>query len=421
MRRRLPPVLRRRDYALFWCATLTRALATQMVAVAVGWQVYAVRERPFDLGLVGLAEFVPLLVLALPAGHLSDRFSRRIVLVLSTLVSLVTTAMLLALTVLGPDAVWPFLLLAAGTGAAAALGNPAGRSLPPELVPATLLAPAMALRSIAGQTGIVAGPALGGLLFAVQPELVYAVALALFAAAASLAATLHRRGGWTPRAGAAPGLAHVLGGIAFLRRSRIVLGAIMLDLFAVLLGGAVALLPVFARTILHVGPTGLGILRSAPAAGALVAGVLLTRRPLGRRAGTAPARRRRALRREHRRLRALPLLPPLGRRPRRQRLRRHVQHQHQDDDRGARDPERAARPRQRGRDGVRQRVERAGCVRVRRRRGADRHRAGGRGGRRRNDRDRRPVDAPVPGPGAPRPARGAAPGRAGAAEAARAY
>jgi MFS family permease len=277
VRHRLPPVLRQRDYALYWLGTLLRMVPTQMVAVAIGWQVYSIHHDPFDLGLIGLAEFLPLPLLALPAGQLADRISRRLVLALSIVVSIATAVGLLLVTLAGADRLWPFLVLAFASGATTALGSPAQRALPPELVAPELLASAMALRSIAGQVGVVAGPALGGLVFALSPSAVYASSIALYACALATTVALHRAGGWAPSADRAPGLAHLLGGIVFLRRSQVVLGAILLDLFAVLLGGAVALLPVFAKSILHTGPVGLGVLRSAPAVGALVAGALLTR------------------------------------------------------------------------------------------------------------------------------------------------
>jgi len=256
-----------------------------MVAVAVGWQVYAIHHDPFDLGLVGLAEFLPLPLLALPAGQLADRLSRRLALAISLVASLVVTAGLLAVTVAAPQALWAFLVLAFLSGVALAIGSPAARAMTPELVPVELLGSAMALRSIAAQIGVVVGPAVGGLLFALRPESVYVVSLAFLGVSLGCTIALHRAGGWVPPGDEAPGLAHLLGGIRFLRRSRIVLGAILLDLFAVLFGGAVALLPVFAKTILHTGPVGLGVLRSAPAVGALAAGAWLTRHPTSRHAG----------------------------------------------------------------------------------------------------------------------------------------
>ncbi len=280
-------MLRQRDYAFLWVALLVMAVATQMTAVAVGWQVYAIHRNPFDLGLIGLAEFVPLPLLALPAGHVADRFPRRFVFAISLVVEIAVTALLLVVSLAGARQLWPFLALATATGVAGALGSPAGRAIPPELVPTDLLASAMALRSIAGQAAVVGGPAVGGVLFAVRPELVYGLAIGLLAVGLGcvLALGAPRVAGRVARAGPAPGLAGLLAGIGFIRRTPVMLGAISLDLFAVLFGGAVALLPVFARSILHTGPAGLGVLRSAPAVGALVAGALIARRPLRSHAG----------------------------------------------------------------------------------------------------------------------------------------
>jgi MFS family permease len=255
-----------------------------MVAVAVGWQVYAVHHHPFDIGLVGLAEFVPLPLLALPTGQLADRISRRFVVVLSLVIAIVDAVLLLGVTLAGAHQVWPFVALALLSGAALGLGTPSARAMTPELVSAADVPAGMALRTMANQFGIVVGPALGGLLFALRPSVVYLVAVVFFvvALACMLAVRPHEVRGGTSEV---PGLAHLFGGVTFLRRSRVVLGAILLDLFAVLFGGAVALLPAFARDILHVGPVGLGFLRSAPAVGAIAGGTILARRPTTSRAG----------------------------------------------------------------------------------------------------------------------------------------
>src|SRR5256885_3561980 len=178
---RIPPVLRRRSYARLFVALLAMGLGSQMVAVAVGWQVYAIHRSALDLGLIGLLEFAPLPLLALPAGHLADRFSRRTVFAASLALNVAVTLGLLAVSLTTSHSLWPYLVLAAATGAATALGMPAARALPPMLVPLDLIESAMALRSIAFQTGFAAGPALGGLLFAVRPELAYAAAAALLA------------------------------------------------------------------------------------------------------------------------------------------------------------------------------------------------------------------------------------------------
>jgi Transmembrane secretion effector len=265
---------------------IAEGFGIQMVAVAIGWQVYSINHSPLDLGLIGLAEFVPLLVLALPSGQLADRFSRRLVFAVALALNAAVALALLVITLEGATRLWAFLALAAGNGVAASIANPAARALGPSLVPAILLPSAMALRSIAFQSGSVAGPALGGLLFSIHPELVYIVATGLLALGVGALAAIHEPDEPQGQHRAAPGLGSVLAGIHFIRRTPVMLGAITLDLFAVLFGGAVALLPLFARTILHTGPLGLGVLRSAPAVGALAAGVILTRRPLKGNTGT---------------------------------------------------------------------------------------------------------------------------------------
>jgi MFS family permease len=281
-------VLRRRDYALLWLALLAMGLASQMIAVAVGWQVYAIHRSALDLGLIGLLEFVPLLLLALPAGHLADRFSRRAIFAASLVLEVLVGVGLIVVSLTASDTLWPYLLLATATGVAAALGTPAARALPPMLVPLDLIQSALALRSIAFQVGFACGPAIGGLLFAIQPELAYAVATGLLVL--GLAAIV---GVGEPPADAldagegssATDAGSLLGGLRFIRATPMLLGAISLDLFAVLFGGAVALLPLFAREILDTGPFGLGVLRTAPALGALAAGTMLTRRPLAGHVG----------------------------------------------------------------------------------------------------------------------------------------
>ncbi len=275
--------LRQRDFALFLGSMVATGLALNMAQVAIGWQVYAVSGRPLDLGLVGLCEFVPLPLLALPAGHLADRVPRRTLFAVSVALDTAVVSGLLAFTVSGPTSVWPFFVLALATGVASAIGAPASRALTPSLVPAEILSSALAVRSMGFQLSAIAGPALGGLLFHLRPEAVYVASTAL--SAVSLTCVLGLRAGRDPASEEAPALESVLAGVRLIRRTPVMLGAISLDLFAVLLGGAVALLPVFAKDILHVGPAGLGLLRAAPAAGALAAALLLARRPIGRFAG----------------------------------------------------------------------------------------------------------------------------------------
>ena len=284
MLHRLPPALRIRDFALLWASLVTNGLASQMLAVAIGWQVYAIHRNPFDLGLVGLMEFLPLPVLALPAGQIADRLPRRAVTAASYVLTISIAVALVFVTLAGARSLWPFLVLAAVAGCASVVGNPAARAMTREIVPEEQIAGAMALRGVGGQVGVIAGPALGGVIFAVEPVAVYITAAALLAA--SLAAILAMR----PVARSLvttepPGFDSLVAGVRFIWRTRMLLGAIGLDLFGVLLGDAIALAPVFASTILDTGPIGLGLLRMSPSVGALAAGLLLARRPLRYPAG----------------------------------------------------------------------------------------------------------------------------------------
>ena len=274
---------RHRDFALFWVSLVSEALALQMAVVAIGWQVYSISGSALDLGLLGLAEFLPLLLLALPAGQLADRIPRRRLLTVMGASNAVVLSGLLAVTVADAGRVWPFFVLAFVQGIGSAIGAPAGRALTPSLVPQEILVSALAQRSIAFQGSAVVGPAIGGILFAIQPELVYVVAIGL--ALVGLGCILAMRSGRVPAAEGVVGLDEVLAGVRLIRRTSVLFGAISLDLFAVLLGGAVALLPIFAKDILEVGPTGLGFLRAAPAVGSLASALVITRYPIQRRAG----------------------------------------------------------------------------------------------------------------------------------------
>jgi MFS family permease len=285
LRRSLPPALHQRDFTLLWLSLTASGSAAQMAQVAVGWQVYAIHRSAFDLGLVGLAEFLPLPFLMLPAGQVADRFPRARVFAVSLAVQAAVIAGLLVVTIVDANALWPYLLLAAATGAAGAFSVPAARSMPPELVAVEILPSAMALRSIAFQVAAVGGPALGGLLFAIDPETAYAAAVGLTVLAMVWMLALRSPQSVSGELVTSAGPRSLLLGIRFVRATPIILGAISLDLFAVLFGGAVALLPLYARSILHTGPLGLGILRSGPAIGALVAGILLARKPIKGRAG----------------------------------------------------------------------------------------------------------------------------------------
>jgi MFS family permease len=288
--RRLGPALEERDFRLWWLALLGMGIGLQMLEVAIGWEVYALHRSALDLGWIGLAEFVPLFVLALPAGQLADRVPRRLIFAGSLLLSAAVGVGLALVSAAGTTELWAYLALAVGAGVAMALGWPAARAMPPTLVSVDLLQNAMTLRSIASQSGQVIGPAVGGLLYGLSPVVVYLVSagccgLATLSVLAMRPAPAADVAQGDDQAQEAATVGGVLEGLRFVGRTQVLLGAILLDLLAVLFGGAVALLPVFARSILHVGATGLGVLRAAPAVGALLGAAFITHRPIGRQAG----------------------------------------------------------------------------------------------------------------------------------------
>jgi MFS family permease len=281
---RFGPALEIRDFRRWWCATFGMAMALQMLEVVIGWEVYSHQHSALDLGWIGLAEFVPLFVLALPAGQLADRVPRRLILAAANLIGVGIGIGLALVSAAGVTSPLPYLAFAVGAGVTMALGQPASRAMPPTLVPGELLGSAMTLRSIAGQGAQVAGPAIGGLLYGASPSAVYLVAAGC-CAVALLAALGIGPGRPAETRASPPDLESLLEGLRFVGRTQVLLGAILLDLLAVLFGGAVALLPIFASHILHVGATGLGVLRAAPAVGALVGAALITRRPIQGGAG----------------------------------------------------------------------------------------------------------------------------------------
>ncbi|MGD0234129.1 MAG: MFS transporter [Syntrophorhabdales bacterium] len=276
-------LLQNRSVVLFWFARVSSTMAYQMLAVAVGWQIYALTRSPFYLGLVGLAQFLPMFLLTLLVGHVADRYDRRLILRACQFIEGVGT---LALAV-GSYAGWvnkeSILVIVLVLGAARAFENPTLQALLPNLVTAELLPRAVAWAASSGQTAAIMGPALGGFLYAAHPTVAYATAGILFLGA-SLFISLIRIERRAPKRDPVS-LRSLFAGIAFIRSKPAILGAISLDLFAVLLGGATALLPVYAREILVIGPWGLGVLRSAPAAGALLMSIFLAHYPLRHRMG----------------------------------------------------------------------------------------------------------------------------------------
>ena len=276
-------LLRNSSFLRLWLAGTASGFGFQMVAVAVGWQVYAITGRVFDLGLIGLVQFVPSLLLALPAGHAADRYDRRRIVFFSQIVIGCAIGLLGVLTLIDRlDETGIFAILFV-IGTASAFKFPSQQALLPGIVPAAVLPRAMALSSSGYQAAAIVGPALGGLLYIGGARTVYATATVLYLVAIVLLAGLR-----VERVLAPPEPVtwrSVLGGFHFIGQHRDVLGVISLDLFAVLLGGATALLPLFAKDVLHTGPVGLGLLRSAPAAGALLMALWLARRSIERRVG----------------------------------------------------------------------------------------------------------------------------------------
>ena len=275
--------LRHRGFRLFWLSRVLATFATQVLSVAVGWQIYDLTRNPFDLGLVGLVQFAPALLLVLVTGTVSDRYNRRRIVAIGQFVEAACGLAFLVLTVTGSISPgWIFSILVV-FGTARAFMNPAASSLVPNLVPGRDLSSAIALSSSAWQIAIIVGPVIGGLLYGVGAAAPYAAAVVFLVAAGVLVSLVPRPpqkttpepASWTT----------VIAGFRYVWNEKIVLGAISLDLFAVLLGGATALLPAYARDILDTGPWGLGLLRSAPGIGAIAVALFLAARPVRDHAG----------------------------------------------------------------------------------------------------------------------------------------
>ncbi len=283
--------LRHRDFRRYAIGRFCATLAWQMLGVAVGWQVYAITKDPLDLGLVGLAQFLPFLALVLPGGQLADRADRRLVMVCAYAVEALCAVVLIAFTVSGSREVWPVFLAMALFGAGRAFWMPSGQAMVVNLVPADVFPTAVGLNSTLFQSAVIIGPAIGGVLYALGEAtlqvpgalVVYSVALVLLVAVIVLIAGV--RPVRAPPSTRPLSTHEFFEGLRFVMQRKPVLGAISLDLFAVLFGGATALLPVFAADILHVGPVGLGTLRTAPGVGAALTAAFLATRPIERHAG----------------------------------------------------------------------------------------------------------------------------------------
>jgi MFS family permease len=273
------------SFGLYQLARFCIVLATEMQSVAVGWQVYEITKRPLDLGLVGLAQFLPGVLLFLVSGHVADRYDRRKLVVACYAAFAGCSGLLLFAALRGTRTVYPIYVVLILMGVVRAFNGPVSRALLPQLVPEEHFQNAVAWASSVFQTATILGPSVGGIVYAVArgPAAVYTLAAAAALVAASCAYAIQvesRARGREPL-----NTQSVLAGLHYIWREKLILGAISLDLFAVLLGGAVALLPVYAREILLTGPWGLGILRSAPGLGAAGMAVYLAHKPLDGRVG----------------------------------------------------------------------------------------------------------------------------------------
>lgn len=279
------PIFANRDVALYGCVRLCSMMAFQMLAVAVGWQVYELTDSALALGYVGLAGFMPAVLLVLVAGQVADRFDRRrVVQAGHVLEGLVALALALGCFQGWLDVTGVFVgVFVLGVGKAFAA--PSLSALLPVLVSPAELPQAVSVTSAATQSAVILGPALGGFIYLAGPGAVYAVGGLLFAASVALLGVIRRPEAPAIPLAADPQAKSVFAGIRYIRSQPVVFGAISLDLFAVLLGGATAILPIIARDLVHAGPIGLGFMRSAPAAGALAISFWLARRPIERQAG----------------------------------------------------------------------------------------------------------------------------------------
>jgi MFS family permease len=278
-----PGLLQQRPFVLFWLARLCATMGYHMLALTIGWQIYALTNSAFDLGLVGLIQFVPAVVLTLAIGHAADRYDRRLIIRIAQSIYVVAAIMIVAALLggwLSRDLLFVVVFM---IGSARAFEMPTAHSLAPSLVPGPMIPRAVAAWTSANQIAVICGPALGGVIYTVSPVLVGSFCLMFFTASITLISFVQVKG--PPASRDPPTFASVLAGFEYVRTRRRLLGVITLDLFVVLLGGVTGLLPIFAKDILAVGPIGLGLLRSAPAAGALITAIILSRYPVERHIG----------------------------------------------------------------------------------------------------------------------------------------
>jgi MFS family permease len=277
------PLRRHRPFALYWVSRVSSTVALQMQAVAVAWQMYDITRNPLDLGLVGLTQFIPAALFVLVAGHVADRYDRRLIVRICQTVSGLATAGLAVGIAFGWMTRESLLAVVFVTGTARAFEQTTLTTLLPGIVPLPMLARATAAGSSATQVAVIGGPALGGLLNSINPIVVFALCCALYITSSFLISRVAVERNASSREPVS--LAVLFAGFRYILNNRVILGTITLDLFAVVLGGVYALLPVFARDVFHVDSTGLGLLRASPGIGALIAAILIAHRPPQRHIG----------------------------------------------------------------------------------------------------------------------------------------
>jgi MFS family permease len=279
-----PSLSGERDFLRYLVARCLGTLAVQMQTVAVGWQVYDITRDPLHLGLIGLSQFLPFIVLILPAGHVADFYDRRRIVTWCYLLNMLCAASLLVFSLRGLNAVGAIFAVMSFLGVTRAFAMPASQALIVNLVRPEMFARAMAVNQSVFQVSTIVGPTLGGVLYLAGASVVYSSVAALLCVSTGLMYGL-KLGGRSSSTAPAVSLQSLLSGLKFVRSKPVVLGAISLDLFAVLFGGATALLPVYARDILHTSSAGLGVLRTAPAIGAMLCALTLAAWPLSRHVG----------------------------------------------------------------------------------------------------------------------------------------
>ena len=278
-----PSPFSHRGFRHYLIAQTCSSLSFQIVSLAVSWQIYAITHSAFMLGMIGLMQFLPSVLLALPAGHLADQYNRKTLIITGQVVEFIAVVGLIALPLFSWLSTTGLLALVALFSIAKAVEGPANTSLLPALLPPELLSKAMATNQVFREAMVIAGPMIGGLLYVFSPQAAYGIAALCYLVALLMIATVR----YIPVAltRLPMTMKNLFAGLHFIFERKDVLGVISLDLFAVLLGGVTALLPIFAQDILHTGPWGLGALRAAPSVGALLTGIWISRRVFTRHTG----------------------------------------------------------------------------------------------------------------------------------------